>query len=162
MSSTSSNASSPSPNCSLLPVSQTAFWANFLLLWEYFTSHALKSGCARAGLGSQGKLRAGGGTDKSEVHRLNRPIRQAQSQVLHPLSGPGMVSALSLSFWLEEASAVEELLLCLGETDTKSSPHPPEEVGSWFQASREPVTGFMLMKPSPSLQAAYYPGQPTA
>lgn len=52
-------------NCSPLPGSQTAFYACILLLLDYFHSCALTSGSAGAGLGNQGKLPAGGGTDKS-------------------------------------------------------------------------------------------------
>lgn len=47
-------------------------------------------------------------------------------------------------------------LLCLGEAETKSSSSLGEEVGSRFQAAREPVTGFMLMRALP--QPALNPG----
>lgn len=72
-----------------------------------------------------------------------------------------MVTALSLSFWLEEASAVEPAPLSWRDGH-QALPTPEEEVGSRFQAAWEPVAGFMLIQALPQPRAAYDARRPTA
>lgn len=95
------------------------------------------------------------------VHSLNRPIGQAR--VLQPpgtlqASRDGPVCPSGRRKHLQQNQR-----LCLGQAESKTSPHPLEEVGSRFQAAREPVTGFMLMRALPQPALSLLPGPwPTA